>query len=294
MKKSAFIVTKPLQYINATNIVDDNLKDCLLTDTFYNVDKFKNIILDNSKHWDQVCIFNNKYAALKYIIKNRKDYQKLYIDADHGIILSFYFLFLSSIEIFTYEEGYGSYEIIRKNNTLVDKVKILIDKFLKLENWSGGNPQTKGMYLYQPSKFEKIIGNQHNKQLFNFGNPFIKHIESLKEISLLYETINFGIFDGKNVLLYLTNWEINREIENDVSRTDSDLKAIKPHPHIKGLDSTFISYDFIAESYIPAEILIQQILNRCNSLTIFHEGSFALEYFLDNPKMKVTDYKVVN
>ena len=39
-KKSCYIVTKPIQYINATNIEDDNDKDCFITDTFFDANKF--------------------------------------------------------------------------------------------------------------------------------------------------------------------------------------------------------------------------------------------------------------
>lgn len=33
-KKSAYLITKPLQYINATNIPDKNKKICFLIDDF--------------------------------------------------------------------------------------------------------------------------------------------------------------------------------------------------------------------------------------------------------------------
>jgi len=279
MKKSVFIISKPLQYINATNIADDNLKDCIITNSFFNAQKFCDIVKENSNRWETIKFSKNTYTAVREVIKNKNEYEKLYIDSDFGIILSFYFYQLGSIQIYTYEEGYASYTFIRSSKTFIDRFKNNVANLIGLKNWVGSHSKTVGLYLYQPLKFIENIGLPKNKKLLSFEKPLSKHIYSLKEISILYENINFEIFKGKDVLLYMTNYYANPKIPNLITAYPNALKVIKPHPQMSVDDKLFSKFDQVIENQLPAEILIDKILGQCNRLTVVHEGSFALEYF---------------
>lgn len=282
MKKSAFIITKPIQYVNATNIPDENSKECFLIDQFYNVEKFRGIIEEQTSYWQKVNIYKTTPDALKYIIRHKHEFDRLYIDSDFGIVLSLYLKKLAPIEVYTYEEGYASYSFIRKSNSLKERAKSWIAGLLQLKNWVGSHPATKGMYLYQPEKFQKNIGDF--KPIYSFRQSFIEHISSLKEIQALFENIQGEVFTGKNVLLYLTGWKINPSVEKYLQDDDYDYRVIKPHPHIKE-NKDFSRFDLIIDNYIPAEVLIQSIIAHCQKLTVVHEGSFALEYFRPSEKL---------
>lgn len=287
MKKSAFIISKPFQYINASNIEDLQTKDCFIIDNFYDAEKFTNLVREYSNNWNDVQIYKNNYKALDYIIKNKSKYSKVYIDSDFGVILSFYLNRLKAIDLYTYEEGYASYNFIRNKSSVKDRIKWLVSDILGLKNWVGGHSKTKGMYLYQPEMFVKKIGAQKGKEIKSFSKPISDHMFSLKEIAILFDKIDFTIFKDKKVLLYMTNYHININVSAELESNYKDYKKVlKPHPQM-GIDKEFFElFDYVVENYLPAEILIQRLLTYCSDLTILHEGSFALEYFKEDKKMK--------
>lgn len=283
MKKSAFIITKPIQYVNATNIPDANSRECLLVNSFHNVLKFKTIVEQQATYWDKVSFFSTRQDAVKYVIQHKDKYERLYVDSDFGIVLGFYLKKLDPVQLYTYEEGYASYSFIRKPSSIKEKVKIWIANMLQLKNWVGAHSVTRGMYLYQPEKFKKNIGDF--KPIFAFRKPFMEQVFSLPEIQVLLGNIEEDSFDGKDVLLYLTSWKVHPLFEEYIKNGSYDYKVIKPHPHIRG-DVTFFRFDLVVDNYVPAELLIKAIMTNCKSLTVLHQGSFALEYFTIGDKLK--------
>jgi hypothetical protein len=284
MKKSAFIISKPIQYVNATNIPDTDSRQCFLVNEFYNVEKFKSLVEQETSYWQHVSIYETKLDAVKYVIRHKDEFSRLYIDSDFGIVLNFYLKKLGPVEVYTYEEGYASYSFIRKSATFKDRFKAWVAGLLQLENWVGAHPATKGMYLYQPEKFQKTIGNY--KPIYAFRKPFMEHIFALDEIKALLGNIQEEVFADKNVLLYLTSWNVHPAFEEYMDKGTFDYRVIKPHPHIKH-HITFSQFDLVVDNYIPAEVLIRAIMAHCRTLTILHEGSFALEYFQTSSKLKL-------
>lgn len=277
MKKSAYIITKPLQYINATNIPDSLTKDCFLIDYFYNTENFYNIIKKYSSHWDNVKIFQSRYSAIFMIIKNKKEYKNLYVDSDYGILITFLFLMLSNIKIYTYEEGYGSYRFIRKNKSLKDKIKSTFYAIMGCKNWIGGNRYTKGIYLYHPNVFRNLI-KQNKKELFAFSLPFNVHLNNLSELSFLSQQIKTELYSDKKVLIYLTSWTINPKITTILNKYPDYLKILKPHPHLKSKNVEEYNFDMVYDNSIPAEILISKISQVSKKMVLVHENSSSLIY----------------
>lgn len=279
-KKSAYIISKPLQYINASNIEDENEKDCILVNYFNDVQGFKQRVVELSDYWSKVYLVDNTYSAIKFLLKNKNKYNKLFIDSDYGIFLYFLLYFLYGITIFTYEEGYASYSYIRKPDSLLSKFKILISKIFGIKNYVGGHPLTKGMYLYNKRKFKDNI--KTSKDVLSFRKPFFDHVFELKEI-------NLNIFDrsyvGESVLLYLPNYFFNSKIKDYLESYPEFYTMIKPHPYmnpdkIEGLQL----FEKIVQTNTAAEVLLVKLVRECGRLVIIHEGSFAIEYikFQDN------------
>jgi hypothetical protein len=275
-KKSVYIITKPLQYINATNIPDELEKDCFLVDLFYNTENFYLNVKKHSVHWKNIKVFKSRYNALLKIIRHRKSYDKLYIDSDFGILITVLFLILGKIRIYTYEEGFGSYRFIRNNLSIVDKIKSTIYSFLGCENWIGGNVFTTGSYLYYPEAFKKLIGNK--KEIHFFKKKFISHLSGLKEINHYYDSVNFERFRNQNVIVYLSTWEINPNVNKILKNYMDYIKVLKPHPHIKEQVDFQNLYDVKISNSLPAEYFLTQLYNVCKNLVIIHENSSALVY----------------
>lgn len=280
MTKSAYIISKPLQYINASNIEDENEKDCILVNYFNDVQGFKKRIEELSNYWSNVYLVDNTYSAIIFVLRNKNKYNKLFIDSDYGIFLYFLLYFLNGIAIFTYEEGYASYNYIRKPDSILSKFKILISKIFGIKNYVGGHPLTKGMYLYNKEKFEGNI--KTSKEVLSFRNPFFKHVFKLKEI-------NLNIFDrsyiGESVLLYLPNYFFNTKVKDYLEKFKGFYTMVKPHPYMntEKVEELHL-FEKIIQTNTAAEIVLVKLVRECGRLVIIHEGSFAIEYikFQDN------------
>lgn len=287
MKKSAYIITKPLQYINATNIEDDNLKDCYIEDNFSSFTLFVNSIRSKSSHWDNVYTCKTKQLGMFKIILNRRKYSKVYLDSDLGILLRISLILLFPLKIYVYEEGFASYTAAyREKKTFKDIILTIIDKILCGKNWSGGSARTRGIYLYHKNAFRKIVSDTTSKELLNFKSKFSDHLVSIPEINLLFERIDFELFRDKKVLLYISSWTINKHLKEYMDKYPNHVKIIKPHPHIKELSFTNNYFEHVIENMLLAEIVIFEILKVCTELIIVHEGSAAILTFKDSLKLK--------
>ncbi|WP_152286910.1 hypothetical protein [Flavicella marina] len=277
--KSAYIISKPLQYINATNIIDDCYKDCYIIDSFSDSFSFYNHIKSKSSIWSNVLFRKNRYFALFTVIKRQKSYVKLFLDSDFGILYYIMFWFLTKrIKIYTYEEGYGSYRYINDRSSIVSEIKYFIYSKLGCENWIGGNYFTQGAYLYYPSLFKELIDVPENYQVLTFRQTFQRHMQELTDIKFLMSFNNFD-FSQERVLLYLTSHKINNKINEVIKQYPKYIKIIKPHPHIDEQDNMFDVFDIKIKSCIPAEIVINELLNNGKKLLIIHENSSSLLSF---------------
>jgi hypothetical protein len=286
MKKSAYIITKPLQYINATNIPDDSIKDCLLINNFQNTEGFSENIKKYSSRWNKVIVFKNRFVALLFILFKRNKYEKLFIDSDFGTLNRIILLFLYSISVYVYEEGFGNYrKTIRTRKTLRDRLLGKIDNFLGSKH-IGSFYLTKGIYLYNHNAFLNLVSPINRKQLLQFKSNFQQHLTSLPEISILFPTHILKKIKEKDVLLYLTSWEVNQKYLEIIQNYPKHIKILKPHPHIKNKTGIERYFDITITNSLPAEILIAEIANNSNSLLIIHQGSSALLYIKNSEKIK--------
>ncbi|MBS2210211.1 hypothetical protein KEM09_02295 [Carboxylicivirga mesophila] len=288
-KRSIYIISKPIQYVNATNIPDNSEKDCIILDEFYNADKFCFNIKTISSKWNNVQIIKTRYKALFYILKNKNKYNKLFIDSDYGVILTLFLLFLPQIGLYTYEEGYGSYRIVVENNSFVKKLHTVIYNIIGGKSWIGGNRFTKGMYLYYPEVFKTLVTNNPKKELFKLENDFYVHIRSLSEVKEFYKDIDFNFYCNKKIIIYLTTWIIRDDVKFYLDNYPDHYSILKPHPHIKEQPEIKKLFNEVVDSSIPAEIFLSEISDKCSELIIIHENSTSLIY-LKPHKFKEYNY----
>lgn len=275
-QRSAFIVTKPLQYINATNISDTNIRDLYLIPNFNNFDKFHRAIKNKSNFWESILIYKTKEKALVKLIIMQRYYTKIYIDSDFGIILRFLLFFFINVKIYVYEEGVASYiHNIRGNKTFKSKVRVILDKLFLGGTWSGSAYKTVGIYLYHKAAFLHLMNNNiGNKNILSFNKNYLSHLLDINEIDFLYETINFNKYIGKDVLLYLTAGDINDKVYPILALYPNYHKILKLHPFQK--DTDFNNFNESIDNSLPAELLISKLSGLTNSLIVVHESSAAL------------------
>lgn len=285
--KSIYIVTKPLQFVNCTNIPRDiNNKDiCCICDQFSEAYHFFDVCKKRDDRFDNYFFYKNKEIALVHWLLNQSGVNKLYIDSDFGLLTRFLLLLFFKVEIFIYEEGYASYNPLRTDNGLKNKFLLKIQKIFCIKNFNGGSCKVKGVYLYNKLKYDRAFP-LHNKELLAFDIPFFDAVEKSKVLKILSNEIEWRDFIDKDVLIYLSSWNISIPAVNYCNKRDNiDVKVLKLHPNIKKehpeLSSTF---DVILPSNIMFEYFYANVRKIVKSITIVHHNSFAVEYIDEKDK----------
>lgn len=289
MKKSVFIATKPLQYINCTNIEDENVKICLLCKGFYGADDFFSVIKKTSLYFSEFRMFKSKSRALFYVLFHQREYDKLYLDSDYGLSIRFLLLFLFSTVVFTYEEGYASYSYLRLPISTCDKILLKITNFLRIQNWSGGSCRVVGSYVYDPEFFKQNIKLPAYDFLREFKQPFYKCVFNSPELDYLNKGLNYEQFCSKDIFIYLSSWDIYPRISEILKNYSAHYKLLKLHPHVRNYDHCFDrEFNYIVPSNLIFEYFFFRLIDLAKSIHIVHHGSFALHHLESCNMSKVT------
>jgi hypothetical protein len=278
MNKSAYLITKPIQYVNATNIPDKNKKDCYIVDNFIDSRNFYLKVKEFSNIWDNVYFINSRDEFYKLIVRSKYLYNKVYLDSDQGFKALIFSLLIQPINIYTYEEGYGSYLYLRNPKKIKDLAKIKIYKLIGCYNWFGGNFYTKAHYVYKPL-IHKILIPENAKPVLKLDSNIIEKSYALPEIYNQLNELKLDKFTNKNVILYLTSWELNEKVYEVIETYSNFITLIKPHPHISCDEKKISKFDYILNTNLPAELVIDKLQTFCTKLIIVHENSSALLYF---------------
>lgn len=278
--KSAYILSKPLQYFNCVNIEDtNNEKDCYISNGFSEINLFIDVIRHNTTFFTKIELYKTKLSALLHVCLFQKRYNKIFIDTDYGLVVRFILLFFKSVKIYTYEEGYASYNYLRNSNSVKDKILLKISAILKINNWSGGSSKISGSYLYDHNLFKRNIIVKDYSFLKKFKLEFWDNIACSKELEFLCEEIDFSIFKNKNLIVYLSSWEMSSKIYEIIDNYQGYFKLLKLHPNIRiQPKEVLFHFDYIIPSNIIFEYFLYRIRNEVNQMIIIHHGTFALQY----------------
>ena len=276
LRRSAFIVTKPFQYINATNISETNIRDLYLIPNFNNFERFYHAVKSKSKIWNHIYVFKTKELALLRLVFFQRRYENVYLDSDFGLLLRILLFLFVGIKIYVYEEGVASYTYnLRNNETLKSRFRSILDRLFLGSTWSGSAYKTVGIYLYHKKAFLKLLNyNIGNKSILSFNKSFTDHIFDINEINYLFENINFNKYKGIDVLLYLSAGSINKDVYPIINSYPSYHKILKLHPFQK--DTDFHIFNESIDNSLPAEILIYRLNYYAKSLIVVHESSAAI------------------
>ena len=288
----AYIVTKPLQYINVLNISSSEPKVLLLINSFYNSKSFFEIINKNSDYWDDTFFFNSVLDSLKWLIDNKKNLKTIYTDSDFNHIKQFYLL--KNYNITVYEEGIGTYrKKLHMPRTFYGRFYQFLKVVLGFKNRRGGSRFTKNVIVYYPDFYVSYL-HEKSKKVSKFKLPLIEHIAKL-EINKIFQNIpNLNFCKNKNVVIFISSPNILKSELEFVFNQKSDVKLLKPHPHIKNNNKEYGKFDFIISNEIPSEILINQLIKIVKKITIISNFSSSTIYFLKHPKIGVINLPLFN
>lgn len=278
-----FIVTTPLQYLNVLNIDVVGKRCVLILGGFCNSEQFYNDIVVKNNLWDLYKYFEKYNLLYQYVIQNVTNEDKLFIDSDYGIITNNKLRKVKSKEIYVYEEGVGSYrsDLISKNRSWLKK-NIL--KIFGNKEFFGGSKFVKGIYVYDHEKHINKVPD-FDKERLHFKNPFSVQVERNISNFLSTDLIEKyrSLIRNRDVLLYITSWSYNVEIENYILKknqgAEKKIIILKPHPHFKDFDKIQIQFDDVVKGEILVEMLFILLKEYSKDFVVLHENSSALQYY---------------
>lgn len=281
--KNVFICSKPLQFLNIKNIVNNeryNNKLLIIIDNFKSAKTFKDKILIEDKSWDNIRFFKSRRAAYLYLIFVKID--SLFLDFDAGF--DYFFLnFIRYNNFIVYEEGYGTYNPNYSTINNSNFIKSLLIKKLGSKKSLGESKLTKEIYVYKSVIYKKLKP-QSTKKIHSFKKSFENNLLENKELfEKIYSPFNeLENLSNKNISIYLTSWEINTSILKKMREQiePQDYIFIKPHPNIRNINNHYLKSFTVIEDSIPIEFILILLLENNNRITIYHECSSSLIYLL--------------
>lgn len=283
MKSNYFVVSKPLRYLNITNIPGfQNIvhKRLIVINQFCNADAFFLNVCRYDSSWEKVVFVQTENEAYLHLLFAK--ISNLYVFVDCSIKLGILYI-LKHMKVILLEEGIGSYspqEFVSK------RPRIWLRRFLHVGLSLGSSTFIDRIYVYRPDVFLKVA--KVNCEVLPFKYNMLDFVIIHKEeFCKLFSLKKLDSLPKKcKVLLYITEWSINQNIINfmEEHKTEYDMLIIKPHPHIKFIQE-LVPIDFkVLSGNMMAEFLIVELLSRGNELTICHCGSTSVVYFMHDIK----------
>lgn len=274
-----FLITKPLQLMIVLAIIEQLpklvKKELLIVDYFVGAKEVSQRLATVEILNSSVIFLENDAEAFHLACKKR--YAKLFIDSDVGFKRNLTLLNLAihskKTILVVYEEGLGTYR-----NDLYKGIKKKILLLLGCGVNFGGNWFTKELYIYDPKiyltnirkiKIEKIRKSisqllADKKQLLAnifAADYFFNHLKDVKKT---------------NCVIYLSGWSVDNACL-DMLKNSTKMVYVKLHPHIK--NHTFNEFDyFLVDTYIPAEIVINELSMVYLNVIVVHHGSSVSRY----------------
>lgn len=280
-----FFVSKPIQYLNAINIIDkcevDNI--LLVSEEFSGSKVFFKNVTNISGIWSKTNFFSKRIYALLWLVLHSRG-SDIFVDSDYGkdsLILRLLILFGN--RVFSYEEGLFTY----KGDLFLEyeckfPVKIKIYRMLGLKKAMGLTKGLSGTYVYNVSEYidkrQDAVGPPLKfKRSFVDNYYYYKdEIDKIFELSSSYNDINVdGLYCGPKHLADIQN----------ISRYEFDNLVFKPHPACNASNDEILNklgnkHVEIIRNSVPIEILCLSYINH-SDFTFFHHDCSA-EMHLSN------------
>lgn len=276
-----FVCSKPLQYLNLKNIPleysSQRKKMLIIVNAFYGSHSFYKYVKETDKTWYRVVFASSDSRALVYIMF--LNISRLFINYDISIQLAILYK-IKNMEIYTYEEGVGSYYSVKKWNS---GALACVRKLLGVGQVNNSSHYLTACFLYRPDIFYKIRP-ESTLIVKRMCNPFLKSLENNMEFWFrYYDFKKSGLSDirNKKILIYITSWEISEKILFEIRKREKEFDKIiiKPHPHIKEIEYTLSKAYTVLRTPIMVEMILLYLRNNNNSICVFHESSTSMVYF---------------
>lgn len=278
MFRTAFIITKPLQFMIAASIIDQlgiaASSDLLVTNTFSAAEVFASQYHELGPRWGNLWLFEDIPAAHEYA-RRKRAYKCLFIDSDPGIQKAIQLLRFKvtnpSASIMVYEEGEGTYR-----NDLYTSPKREILHFAGVGAAFGGSRLSSGIFVFKPDEYRQRVG-RFGGTPFQIEPTLLSFIVSnYGDLSALFSTPKIESAGETTCNLYLGNWDFHLDEIAELARLSGQF-FFKPHPHLKALPPMPDGVEQLPGG-VPVELIIISLLDKFERVNVYHHGSSVQRY----------------
>lgn len=282
MRPDVYICSKPLQFFNIKNIGEiegmSRKKVLIIDPRFSNGKSFVELLRRYDNDWDEIISMNGQNHYYDYIKSHKINY--LFVENDASFKMTMYMcyakLFKRVNKLFVFEEGIGTYR-----NDLHRGLDKVVRNVIGVGSHYGASFFSDNVILYEPGLYNKKF---NSKKAIPFANTFV---EGLKKNDVLLSMVCDRVpseleMKNKKILMYISNHTIDNNIILKMvdEKNKYDFICVKPHPHITKFDDIPDGI-FVVKTNILVEFIIYNMLKNGNNLTVWHQASTSLVYFMD-------------
>ncbi|MDQ0349001.1 hypothetical protein [Ancylobacter vacuolatus] len=276
-----FVAATPLQILFSLSIAHDLGPDVdkhmIMIGSFTNgeviCDRFT--ALSISPGWKSARYFPSFRLASRYAAALEGD--ELFIGGDAGLKHCLYLLFFKLLSrntrINVYEEGVGTY---RKD--LYSSRKRAVIALTGAGTHLGNSVLTSNVYVLRPDAYLSALPGMERKVRQIVHSPVDVIRRHLASLCALFSYPPLTGADRKSAccILYLSSWSQDEAFIKTLTDSSDDV-YLKPHPHFKG-DLGHGSFHVLTGAP-PAELILVNLLDIYDRVTVFHHGSSTELYF---------------
>ncbi|WP_428031358.1 hypothetical protein [Ancylobacter sp.] len=280
-KTCVFVATTPLQILFSLSIAHDLGPDVqrhmVIIGTFKNAEAVCHRFnaLPIGPGWQSARYFRSFPRASRYIASLKGD--DLFIDADVGIRKYLYLILFKLLSRKTrlnvYEEGLGTY---RKD--LYSGVRQAAIAVTGAGIHYGNCVLTSNIHVLKPDLYLSAFPRMEGKIRRIVHSPIEiirRHLAALCQL-FSYSPLTDADRRSASCILYLSSWSQDEVFIKTLTDSSDDV-YLKPHPHFRG-DLRHCSFRVIAGGP-PAELILVNLLDIYDLITVFHHGSSVTWYF---------------
>lgn len=277
-KKSAFLITKPLQLMIALAIAEQD--DFENKPTFVIVDLFsgaREVAANLSCDFVQLqrpIYFPSRDLALSYL--SSQNFDNIFIDSDVGLknFLSIALLKINNpqIAIHVYEEGLGTYR-----EDLYSGFKRAIFNRIGVGTYFGACRFVKSIYVFCPQEYVDNFSSNSCRVREIEGGLLKFLMGNSDEFKRLFnfEGVKCGVQSHSICSLYLSGWRVSEEFLDHFQKGEGDL-YMKLHPHIKG--GLLVDGIQCIDASVPAELVLMDLMMKYQLVNVYDHNSSVRRY----------------
>ncbi len=291
----AFLITKPLQYMNLKAVTLDSSAFNLLIviNAFSDADKFTDYLRKSDPAWDMIGFFDQEEAAQASLLRITK--LAAYWNAmDYGVKNNFFMreLHQRNCRIRLIEEGVGNYvksnlafaiyhPFLAKHRWIsklcFEWVRELFHRLSGCGNGINSSKWSEEIYLYYPQYPHIPCLSRSVLRKFEFSP-----VENFKRLGNFFDCSAYPWLDkiqNQKVLILSTSWD-GTAVYDDNDLKNYDVLIVKYHPHLKDKQSCGENQVKYLAGSLPTEILAIKLLNQGCTITMRAKFTSSFVYLL--------------